>query len=116
MDDEEAADFLELRAEGERTGRLIRKSYELLGLISFFTAGEDECRAWTVPVNSRAQQAAGAIHSDLEHHFIRAETIRWDNLLAAGSEAAARSQGNAAPGRQRVSVQDGDVMHIRHSG
>ena len=73
--------------------RLIRKSYELLGLISFFTVGEDECRAWTVPVNSRAQEAAGAIHSDLEKHFIRAETIHWDTLLAAGSEAAARSQG-----------------------
>ena len=77
--------------------RLIRKSYELLGLISFFTAGEDECRAWTVPAGSKAPQAAGAIHSDLEHHFIRAETIRWDNLLAAGSEAAARAQGHAAP-------------------
>src|SRR5271166_2406846 len=82
MDDEEAAEFLGsygLRESG--LVRLIRKSYELLGLISFFTAGEDECRAWTVPMNSRAQEAAGAIHSDLEKHFIRAETIRWDTLL-----------------------------------
>jgi ribosome-binding ATPase YchF (GTP1/OBG family) len=58
--------------------RLIRKSYELLGLISFFTAGEDECRAWTFPRSKPPQEAAGAIHSDLEKHFIRAETIRWD--------------------------------------
>jgi ribosome-binding ATPase YchF (GTP1/OBG family) len=96
--------------------RLIRKSYELLGLISFFTAGEDECRAWTVPVGSKAPQAAGAIHSDLEHHFIRAETIRWDNLLAAGSEAAARSKGTLRLEGKEYIVQDGDVMHIRHSG
>src|SRR5216684_53860 len=73
--------------------RLIRKTYELLGVISFFTIGEDECRAWTVPRNSRAQNAAGAIHSDLEKHFIRAETIHWDKLLEAGSEANARSKG-----------------------
>ena len=100
MEDDEAAEFLAsygLTESGLR--RLIRKSYELLGLISFFTVGEDECRAWTVPVKSRAQEAAGAIHSDLEKHFIRAETIHWDTLLAAGSEAAAKP-GNAAPGRQ----------------
>ena len=85
MDDAEAAEFLSSYGLHESgLVRLIRKSYELLGLISFFTAGEDECRAWTVPVGSKAPQAAGAIHSDLEHHFIRAETIRWDNLLAAG--------------------------------
>ncbi|MBW4027319.1 redox-regulated ATPase YchF [Acidipila rosea] len=117
MDDEEAAEFLGsygLTESGLR--RLIRKSYELLGLISFFTVGEDECRAWTVPVNSRAQEAAGAIHSDLEKHFIRAETIHWDTLLAAGSEAVARSQGTLRLEGKDYLVQDGDVMHIRHSG
>jgi ribosome-binding ATPase len=117
MDDEEAAEFLGsygLTESGLR--RLIRKSYELLGLISFFTVGEDECRAWTVPVNSRAQEAAGAIHSDLEKHFIRAETIHWDTLLAAGSEAVARSQGTLRLEGKDYQVQDGDVMHIRHSG
>jgi hypothetical protein len=92
------------------------KSYELLGLISFFTAGEDECRAWTVPIGSKAPQAAGAIHSDLEHHFIRAETIRWDNLLDAGSEAAARAKGTLRLEGKEYIVQDGDVVHIRHSG
>jgi GTP-binding protein YchF len=117
MDDAEAAEFLGSYGLHESgLVRLIRKSYELLGLISFFTAGEDECRAWTVPVGSKAPQAAGAIHSDLEHHFIRAETIRWDNLLAAGSEAAARSKGTLRLEGKEYIVQDGDVMHIRHSG
>jgi len=117
MDDAEAADFLESYGLHESgLVRLIRKSYELLGLISFFTAGEDECRAWTVPFGSKAPQAAGAIHSDLEHHFIRAETIRWDNLLEAGSEAAARARGTLRLEGKEYVVQDGDVLHIRHSG
>ena len=117
MDDEEAAEFLGSYGLHESgLVRLIRKSYELLGLISFFTAGEDECRAWTVPVGSKAPQAAGAIHSDLEHHFIRAETIRWDTLLDAGSEAVARSRGTLRLEGKEYIVQDGDVMHIRHSG
>jgi hypothetical protein len=96
--------------------RLIRKTYELLGVISFFTIGEDECRAWTVPRGSRAQSAAGAIHSDLEKHFIRAETIHWDTLLEAGSEANARAKGQLRLEGKEYIVQDGDVMHIRHSG
>jgi GTP-binding protein YchF len=117
MDDAEAADFLDsygLKESG--LVRLIRKSYELLGLISFFTAGEDECRAWTVPSGAKAPQAAGAIHTDLERHFIRAETIRWDQLLDAGSEAAARSRGTLRLEGKEYVVQDGDVLHIRHSG
>src|SRR5580698_6229714 len=117
MDDAEAADFLDSYGLHESgLVRLIRKSYELLGLISFFTAGEDECRAWTIPAGSKAPQGAGAIHSDLEHHFIRAETIRWDALLEAGSEAAARSKGTLRLEGKEYVVQDGDVMHIRHSG
>jgi len=117
MDDAEAKDFLDSYGLHESgLVRLIRKSYELLGLISFFTAGEDECRAWTIPLGSKAPQAAGAIHSDLEHHFIRAETIRWDNLLEAGSEAAARAKGTLRLEGKEYVVQDGDVLHIRHSG
>jgi ribosome-binding ATPase len=117
MDDEEAAEFLSSYGLHESgLVRLIHKSYELLGLISFFTAGEDECRAWTIPVGSKAPQAAGAIHSDLEHHFIRAETIRWDTLLEAGSEAAARASGTLRLEGKDYVAQDGDVMHIRHSG
>jgi ribosome-binding ATPase len=117
MSDEEAAEFLSsygLKESG--LTRVIRTTYALLGLISFFTAGEDECRAWTVPVRSRAVEAAGAIHSDLEKHFIRAETIRWDQLLEAGSEANARAKGTLRLEGKDYIVQDGDVMHIRHSG
>jgi ribosome-binding ATPase len=117
MDDAEAADFLSSYGLHESgLVRLIHKSYELLGLISFFTAGEDECRAWTVPVGSKAPAAAGAIHTDLEHHFIRAETIRWNALLEAGSEAAARARGTLRLEGKEYTVQDGDVLHIRHSG
>jgi hypothetical protein len=117
MDDAEAVDFLESYGLHESgLVRLIRKTYELLGLISFFTVSEEECRAWTVPVGSKALQAAGVIHSDFEHHFIRAETIRWDNLVAAGSEAAARAKGMLRLEGKEYVVQDGDVLRIRHSG
>src|SRR5215510_43040 len=117
MSDEEAQEFLSSYGLNESgLTRLIRRSYELLGLISFFTIGEDECRAWTVPRGSRAQAAAGAIHSDLEKHFIRAETIHWDKLLEAGSEANARAKGTLRLEGKEYVVQDGDVVHIRHSG
>ena len=117
MSDADAAEFLasyELAESG--LVRLIRKTYELLGLISFFTVGEDECRAWTIQRGMRAVEAAGTIHTDLEKHFIRAETIHWDQLLAAGSEAQARSQGTLRLEGKDYIVKDGDVMHIRHSG
>lgn len=117
MTDEDAGEFLAsygLKESG--LARLIRTTYALLGLISFFTAGEDECRAWTIPFNTRAVDAAGAIHTDLSKHFIRAETIRWDQLLAAGSEANARTQGTLRLEGKDYVVQDGDVLHIRHSG
>jgi len=117
MSDEDAAEFLAsygLQESG--LVRLIRKTYELLGLMSFFTVGEDECRAWTVERGSKAVHAAGAIHSDLEKHFIRAETIHWDQLLEAGSEAEARARGTLRLEGKEYVVKDGDVMHIRHSG
>jgi GTP-binding protein YchF len=117
MSDADAAEFLASYGLTESgLSRLIRKTYALLGLISFLTAGEDECRAWTIPVNTRAVLAAGAIHSDLEKHFIRAETIRWDQLLEAGSEANARAKGTLRLEGKDYIVQDGVVMHIRHSG
>jgi hypothetical protein len=117
MPDADAAEFLAsygLQESG--LVRLIRKTYELLGLVSFFTVGEDECRAWTIERGTRAVNAAGAIHSDLEKHFIRAETIHWDQLLDAGSEANARSRGTLRLEGKEYVVKDGDVMHIRHSG
>ncbi|HUO60305.1 MAG TPA: redox-regulated ATPase YchF [Candidatus Acidoferrales bacterium] len=117
MSDEDAAEFLGSYGLTESgLSRLIRKSYELLGLISFFTVGEDECRAWTIEKNTRAQNAAGAIHTDLEKHFIRAETIHWDTLLELGSEAAARQAGKLRLEGKDYIVQDGDILHIRHSG
>ena len=117
MSDADAAEFLSSYGLTESgLVRLIRNTYHLLGLISFLTIGEDECRAWTIPVNTRAVEAAGAIHSDLEKHFIRAETIRWDQLLEAGSEANARAKGQLRLEGKDYIVQDGDVMHIRHSG
>ncbi|MCI0351837.1 MAG: redox-regulated ATPase YchF [Acidobacteriales bacterium] len=117
MSDAEAAEFLSSYGLNESAlTRLIRKSYELLGLISFFTVGEDECRAWTVERGTRAQRAAGTIHSDLEKHFIRAETIHWDKLLESGSEANAKAKGLLRLEGKDYVVHDGDVMHIRHSG
>jgi ribosome-binding ATPase YchF (GTP1/OBG family) len=117
MSDADAAEFLSSYGLTESgLVRLIRTTYALMGLISFFTVGEDECRAWTIPANSRAVEAAGAIHSDLEKHFIRAETIHWDQLLEAGSEANARARGTLRLEGKDYIVKDGDVMHIRHSG
>jgi ribosome-binding ATPase len=117
MSDSDAEEFLSsygLKESGLH--RLVRTTYALLGLISFFTVGEDECRAWTIPRHTRAVEAAGAIHSDLEKHFIRAETIRWDQLLDAGSEANARARGILRLEGKDYIVEDGDVLHIRHSG
>jgi ribosome-binding ATPase len=117
MDDASAAEFLSsynLKESG--LVRLIRKTYELMGFISFLTVGEDECRAWTVPRGTRAVEAAGAIHTDLEKHFIRAEVIHWDALLEAGSEANARARGTLRLEGKDYIVKDGDVVHVRHSG
>jgi ribosome-binding ATPase len=117
MSEEDAAEFLSsygLKESG--LSRLINKTYELLGLISFLTIGEDECRAWTIHRGMRAVEAAGTIHTDLEKHFIRAETIHWDDLLEAGSEANARAKGKLRLEGKDYIVKDGDVLHIRHSG
>jgi len=92
--------------------RVIHATYELLGLISFFTVGEDEVRAWTIPAGLPAQQAAGAIHSDLERGFIRAEVIGWDELLKAGSEANAKKQGIMRTEGKTYTVKDGETLHV----
>ena len=117
MSDADAAEFLASYGMTDSgLTRLIRKTYALLGLISFFTVGEDECRAWTIENGTRAVNAAGVIHTDLEHHFIRAEVMHWDQLLEAGSEANARAQGTLRLEGKDYIVKDGDVVHIRHSG
>ena len=114
LDDEEAALFLqEYGIEEPGLHRMIRLSYALLGLHSFFTVGEDEVRSWTIPAGATALEAAGAIHSDLARGFIRAEVVSYDDLLAAGSLDAARRQGTLRlQGRDYV-VKDGDILNIR---
>jgi len=93
--------------------RVIRSTYELLGLSSFLTAGEDECRAWTIRRGTRAQVAAGTIHSDIERGFIRAQVVAFTDLVAAGSIAACRERGSLRlEGRDYV-VQDGDVIEFK---
>jgi len=95
--------------------RLITATYALLGLMSFLTAGEDECRAWTIPMNSHAVKAAGAIHSDFEKKFIRAEVINWKTLIDLGGYAGARDKGQLRLEGKEYIVKDGDVLVIRHS-
>jgi GTP-binding protein YchF len=110
---EDAAEFKEALGAGEsQLGEIIRSAYALAELTSFFTAGEDECRAWTILNGTNAQDAAGAIHSDLARGFIRAEVIRWDQLLEAGSEAAAKKRGWVRQEGKAYIVQDGDVLHV----
>ena len=95
--------------------RLIAAGYALLDLVTFFTAGPKESRAWTVTRGTKAPQAAGAIHSDFERGFIRAETISYDDYVACGGEAGARDAGKMRLEGKDYIVQDGDVMHFRFS-
>jgi ribosome-binding ATPase len=110
---EDAAEFMEsLGLSGSELGSVTRLAYDLAELISFFTAGDDECRAWTIRRGTHAQDAAGEIHSDLARGFIRAEVIRWDQLLEAGSEATAKRHGWVRQEGKSYIVQDGDVIHV----
>jgi GTP-binding protein YchF len=110
---EDAAEFMAaLNVSGSQLGEVTRIAYGLAELLSFFTVGEDECRAWTIRSGTNAQDAAGAIHSDLARGFIRAEVIRWDQLLEAGSESAAKKRGWVRQEGKAYVVQDGDVLHV----
>jgi GTP-binding protein YchF len=116
LDAADAAAFmadLGLRESG--LDRVIRASYDLLGYISFFTVGEDECRAWSIPRNTPAVLAAGEIHSDISRGFIRAEVVRYDQLLARGSIAACRDHGELRLEGKEYIVLDGDVINFRHA-
>jgi GTP-binding protein YchF len=113
---EEQQDYLSsygLRESGLE--RLISATYSLLGLMSFLTAGEDECRAWTIPMNSTAVKAAGAIHSDFEKKFIRAEVVNWKTMIDLGGYSGARDKGQLRLEGKEYIVKDGDVLVIRHS-
>jgi GTP-binding protein YchF len=111
---DERLDYLEaLGVQGSGVDSLIKSAYRLLGLMSFLTAGEKEVRAWTIPVGTRAPQAAGVIHSDIERGFIRAEIIGYDVLMRAGSVAAAREQGLLRLEGKEYIMQEGDVVNFR---
>jgi len=96
--------------------RLIRTTYHLLGLIVFFTVGEEECRAWTITRGTNAQHAAGAIHTDLQDHFIRAEVCHYEDFIKYKTHAALREKGLLRLEGKEYAVLDGDIMEIRHSG
>jgi ribosome-binding ATPase len=117
MEEKEAAELLAsygLKDPG--LNRLIDATYDLMGLFSFFTAGEPEVRAWTIRKGSTAVKAAGEIHSDIEKGFIRAEVVQCKDLLAAGSIAAAKEKAQVRLEGKEYIVQDGDVILFRHSG
>ena len=111
---EERVDYLKsLKVTTSGVDQLIKSAYHLLGLMSFLTAGEKEVRAWTIPQGTRAQTAAGTIHSDIERGFIRAEIVGYDELIAAGSYAAAREKGLLRLEGKDYIMQEGDVVHFR---
>ncbi|MDR0501124.1 MAG: redox-regulated ATPase YchF [Coriobacteriales bacterium] len=114
MEPEEAAEFLqELGLAASGLQRLAREAYRLLGLQSFFTAGEMEVKAWTIPVGAKAPQAAGVIHTDFEKGFIKAETASFADYIEHGGEAGLRAAGKLRIEGKEYEVQDGDVMHFR---
>lgn len=114
LDREEAAEYLEAMGLDESgLARLVREAYALLGLQSFFTSGETESRAWTVPIGAKAPQAAGVIHSDFERGFIKAETASFEDYIANGGEKGCRETGKLRQEGKDYVVQDGDVMHFK---
>jgi len=113
LEGEDKQMFLEeLGIEESGLDRLIKASYALLGLISFLTAGEDECRAWTIKKGTKAPQAAGKIHTDFERGFIRAEVIAFDDLKELGTMANAKSQGRVRSEGKEYVMKDGDIVNF----
>ena len=114
MTEAEAREFLaEFEIQASATDRVITRSYDLLGLISFFTVGEDEVRAWTIRKETPAVDAAEVIHSDIKKGFIRAEVLAYDDLMAAGAYAEARKRGTVRLEGKTYPVQDGDIINFR---
>lgn len=116
LDEADRAAFMaDLGLKESGLDRVIRASYDLLGYISFFTVGEDECRAWSIPRDTPAVIAAGEIHSDISRGFIRAEVVRYEHLLARGTLAACRERGELRLEGKEYIVLDGDVINFRHA-
>ena len=114
LEEEERAEYLkDLGLDSSGVDSLIKSAYKMLGLMSFLTAGEKEVRAWTIPIGTRAPQAAGEIHSDIERGFIRAEIVSYDDLIKAGSNAAAREQGLSRVEGKEYVMQEGDIVNFR---
>ena len=114
LDEAEKKEFLDdLGIAEPGLDRLIKASYALLGLISFLTAGEDECRAWTIRRGTKAPQAAGKIHTDFERGFIRAEVVAFEDLKRCGTMAAAKEKGLVRSEGKEYVMQDGDVVLFR---
>ena len=114
LDAEEAKEFLaDMGLQESGLEKLIKAAFDLLGLMTFLTAGPDECRAWTIVKGTTAPKAAGKIHSDIERGFIRAEIVNYDDLVAAGSTAAAREKGQVRLEGKDYIMQDGDVTYFR---
>jgi ribosome-binding ATPase len=117
LGDREAAEFrTSYGLKESAVARVIRSTYQLLGLISFFTVGEDECRAWTIRSGASAWEAAGEIHSDIQKGFIRAEVVSYNDLIECGSLAEARHRGRLRLEGKEYVVADGEIVHYRHSG
>ena len=114
MDPEEAAEFLaDMGMKESGLAKLVRAAYKLLGLQSYFTSGETESRAWTIPIGAKAPQAAGVIHTDFERGFIKAETASYEDYVALGGEKGCRDAGKLRQEGKDYVVQDGDVMHFK---
>ena len=114
LDDEEKAMFLaDMGLEKSGLDRLIKKSYSLLGLISYLTAGKPEVRAWTIKKGTKAPQAAGKIHTDFERGFIRAEVVSFDDLMACGNMTAAKEKGLVRSEGKEYVMKDGDIVLFR---
>ena len=114
LDAEEAKEYLEaMGLEESGLAKLVREAYRLLGLQSFFTSGETESRAWTIPIGAKAPQAAGVIHTDFERGFIKAETASFGDYVEYGGEAGCRAVGKLRQEGKEYVVQDGDVMHFK---
>jgi hypothetical protein len=116
LEDEERAEYMaELGITEPALNRLTREAYSLLGLISFFTSGKQEVRAWTITKGTKAPQAAGVIHADFEKHFITAEIVKFEDFVSCNGWLGSKDNGKVRLGGKDYIMQDGDVVLFRHN-